>query len=176
MDHPCTSNVDIGRVFLSYPKFCTLAQLMRTPVWFFGPGHPHGGTNLGHFESCLTVCTALGQNLAIQFQPGFYPRISNSPHLYCESIHEPSNREIVYNKRIAGSDWQWSEGNMKFSHDWCALILQDAEGLAETAQFYGVSPECMEGVAHDMMLDVSWEKGAQLILSWLNDLNKLNIC
>ncbi|KAJ8622862.1 hypothetical protein MRB53_031391 [Persea americana] len=55
-------------------------------------------------------------------------------------------------------------------------FIVDAEGLAETAQFYGVSPECMEGVAHDMMLDVSWEKGAQLILSWLNDLNKLNIC
>ncbi|KAF8399111.1 hypothetical protein HHK36_014976 [Tetracentron sinense] len=50
-------------------------------------------------------------------------------------------------------------------------FIVDAEGLSETARFYGVSPVCIEGVAHDMMLDCSWEKGAQVILSWLNDLN-----
>lgn len=52
--------------------------------------------------------------------------------------------------------------------DW----FQDAEGLKETASFYGVPPVCVEAVAHDMMLDISWDKGAKVILSWLNDLGK----
>ncbi|XP_027353169.1 uncharacterized protein LOC113863701 isoform X1 [Abrus precatorius] len=49
-------------------------------------------------------------------------------------------------------------------------FIVDAEGLKETAKFYDVSPVCVEETAHDMMLDVSWEKGAKIILSWLNDL------
>lgn len=52
--------------------------------------------------------------------------------------------------------------------DW----FQDAEGLKETASFYGVPPVCVEAVAHDMMLDISWDKGAKVILSWLNDLGQ----
>ncbi|PIA33286.1 hypothetical protein AQUCO_04100010v1 [Aquilegia coerulea] len=51
-------------------------------------------------------------------------------------------------------------------------FIVDNEGLNETANFYGVPPVSIEGVAHDMMLDCSWEKGAQVILSWLNDFNK----
>lgn len=51
------------------------------------------------------------------------------------------------------------------------ILLQDAEGLKETGMFYGVEPVCLEGVAHDMMLDSSWEKGAEAILSWLKNLN-----
>ncbi|KAK7272921.1 hypothetical protein RIF29_13963 [Crotalaria pallida] len=47
-------------------------------------------------------------------------------------------------------------------------FIVDAQGLKETAEFYGVSPVCVEAVAHDMMLDTSWEKGAEVILSWLN--------
>ncbi|KAJ1391430.1 Alpha/Beta hydrolase fold [Sesbania bispinosa] len=50
-------------------------------------------------------------------------------------------------------------------------FIVDEEGLKETAKFYGVSPICVEGVAHDMMLDTSWEKGAEVILSWLNGLD-----
>ncbi|KAJ1443241.1 Alpha/Beta hydrolase fold [Sesbania bispinosa] len=50
-------------------------------------------------------------------------------------------------------------------------FIVDAEGLKETAKFYGVSPICVEGVAHDMMLDTSWEKGAEVILSWLYGLD-----
>ncbi|KAI3699450.1 hypothetical protein L2E82_43775 [Cichorium intybus] len=50
-------------------------------------------------------------------------------------------------------------------------FIVDAKGLEETASFYGVKPECVEGVAHDMMLDSSWEKGAQLILSWIKGLD-----
>lgn len=46
------------------------------------------------------------------------------------------------------------------------------EGLHETGRFYGVSPVCLEGVAHDMMLDCLWEKGAELLLSWLSGLDK----
>ncbi|KAF9593840.1 hypothetical protein IFM89_025625 [Coptis chinensis] len=53
-------------------------------------------------------------------------------------------------------------------------FIVDNEGLTETATFYGVPSVCVDGVAHDMMLDCSWEKGAQAILSWLNDLNNLN--
>ncbi|KAF6165700.1 hypothetical protein GIB67_012597 [Kingdonia uniflora] len=49
-------------------------------------------------------------------------------------------------------------------------FIVDAKGLEETARFYGVPPICVQGVAHDMMLDCSWEKGAQIILSWLNRL------
>ncbi|XP_043695014.1 uncharacterized protein LOC122645740 [Telopea speciosissima] len=51
-------------------------------------------------------------------------------------------------------------------------FIVDAQGLSETARFYGVQPVCVEGVAHDMMLDCSWEKGAEVILSWLNSLNE----
>ncbi|KAL5096022.1 hypothetical protein RYX36_000349 [Vicia faba] len=50
-------------------------------------------------------------------------------------------------------------------------FIVDAEGLKETAEFYGVSPVCVEAVAHDMMLDTSWEKGAEVILSWLKSLH-----
>ncbi|GAU16491.1 hypothetical protein TSUD_167230 [Trifolium subterraneum] len=50
-------------------------------------------------------------------------------------------------------------------------FIVDAEGLKETAEFYGVSPVCIEGVAHDMMLDTSWDKGAEVIISWLNILH-----
>ncbi|GAV89542.1 Abhydrolase_6 domain-containing protein [Cephalotus follicularis] len=49
-------------------------------------------------------------------------------------------------------------------------FIVDAEGLNETGRFFGVNPVCIEGVAHDMMLDCSWEKGAEVILSWLNSL------
>ncbi|KAL8549798.1 hypothetical protein ACS0TY_008580 [Phlomoides rotata] len=51
-------------------------------------------------------------------------------------------------------------------------FIVDAEGLNETGKFYGVSPVSLEGVAHDMMLDCSWEKGAQVILSWLPSLDR----
>ncbi|KAK7394157.1 hypothetical protein VNO78_14677 [Psophocarpus tetragonolobus] len=51
-------------------------------------------------------------------------------------------------------------------------FIVDSEGLKETAKFYGVQPVCVNAVAHDMMLDISWEKGAKVILSWLNDLDK----
>nr|XP_051216742.1 uncharacterized protein LOC127334343 isoform X2 [Lolium perenne]XP_051216743.1 uncharacterized protein LOC127334343 isoform X3 [Lolium perenne] len=49
-------------------------------------------------------------------------------------------------------------------------FIVDAEGLSETARFYNVQPVCVEGVAHDMMLDCSWQKGAEIILSWLDKL------
>ncbi|KAF9684119.1 hypothetical protein SADUNF_Sadunf04G0084700 [Salix dunnii] len=52
------------------------------------------------------------------------------------------------------------------------ILGNDTEGLNETGRFYGVSPICVEGVAHDMMLDCSWEKGARAILSWLNCLSR----
>ncbi|KAJ0692359.1 putative chloride peroxidase [Helianthus annuus] len=50
-------------------------------------------------------------------------------------------------------------------------FIVDAKGLEETGSFYGVQPVCVEGVAHDMMLDSSWEKGAQVILSWIQNLD-----
>ncbi|WOH00293.1 hypothetical protein DCAR_0519652 [Daucus carota subsp. sativus] len=49
-------------------------------------------------------------------------------------------------------------------------FIVDAKGVGETGIFYGVEPVCIEEVAHDMMLDISWEKGAEYILQWLNDL------
>ncbi|VAH47193.1 unnamed protein product [Triticum turgidum subsp. durum] len=49
-------------------------------------------------------------------------------------------------------------------------FIVDAEGLSETARFYNVQPVCVEGVAHDLMLDCSWENGAAIILSWLDKL------
>lgn len=51
-------------------------------------------------------------------------------------------------------------------------FIVDMEGFKETGNFYGVSPVCIEGVAHDMMLDCSWERGAKVILSWLNCLKE----
>ncbi|XP_011097184.1 uncharacterized protein LOC105176160 [Sesamum indicum] len=51
-------------------------------------------------------------------------------------------------------------------------FIVDAKGLSETGSFYGVSPVCIEGVAHDIMLDCSWEKGAEVILSWLTGLDR----
>lgn len=52
------------------------------------------------------------------------------------------------------------------------MVLQDDEGLKETGRFYEVEPVCIEYVAHDMMLDCSWEKGAEVLLSWLYYLSK----
>ncbi|WMV16844.1 hypothetical protein MTR67_010229 [Solanum verrucosum] len=51
-------------------------------------------------------------------------------------------------------------------------FIVDMEGLNETGRFYGVPAVCIEGVAHDIMIDCSWRTGAQPILSWLNSLNK----
>jgi len=51
-------------------------------------------------------------------------------------------------------------------------FIVDDEGLKETGRFYEVEPVCIKGVAHDMMLDCSWEKGAKVLLSWLCDLSK----
>ncbi|KAK1423482.1 hypothetical protein QVD17_18785 [Tagetes erecta] len=48
-------------------------------------------------------------------------------------------------------------------------FIVDAKGLEETGSFYGVQPVCVEGVAHDVMLDSSWKKGAELILSWIQN-------
>ncbi|KFK33255.1 hypothetical protein AALP_AA6G350700 [Arabis alpina] len=48
-------------------------------------------------------------------------------------------------------------------------FIVDSEGLKETGRFYDVEPVCIEGVAHDMMLDCSWEKGAEVLLHWLCD-------
>ncbi|KVI02822.1 Ribosomal protein S7e [Cynara cardunculus var. scolymus] len=48
-------------------------------------------------------------------------------------------------------------------------VATDAKGLEETGSFYGVQPVCVEGVAHDMMLDSTWEKGAERILSWIKE-------
>ncbi|XP_061977207.1 uncharacterized protein LOC133698336 isoform X3 [Populus nigra] len=42
-------------------------------------------------------------------------------------------------------------------------FIVDTEGLNETGRFYGVSPICVEGVAHDMMLDCSWEKEDEVV-------------
>ncbi|XP_022927237.1 uncharacterized protein LOC111434144 isoform X2 [Cucurbita moschata] len=47
-------------------------------------------------------------------------------------------------------------------------FIVDDEGLNETGRFYSVTPICIQGVAHDMMLDCSWQKGADAILTWLN--------
>ncbi|KAK1357503.1 AB hydrolase-1 domain-containing protein [Heracleum sosnowskyi] len=51
-------------------------------------------------------------------------------------------------------------------------FIVDAKGISETGIFYGVEPVCIEGVAHDMMLDTSWEKGAEYILQWLSELKR----
>ncbi|CAD5333382.1 unnamed protein product [Arabidopsis thaliana] len=51
-------------------------------------------------------------------------------------------------------------------------FIVDDEGLKETGRFYDVEPVCIKGVAHDMMLDCSWEKGAEVLLNWLCDLSK----
>ncbi|ESQ47227.1 hypothetical protein EUTSA_v10027821mg [Eutrema salsugineum] len=51
-------------------------------------------------------------------------------------------------------------------------FIVDDEGLKETGRFYDVEPVCIEGVAHDMMLDCSWEKGAEALLYWLCGLSK----
>ncbi|XP_024311592.1 uncharacterized protein LOC100821885 isoform X3 [Brachypodium distachyon] len=44
-------------------------------------------------------------------------------------------------------------------------FIVDAEGLSETAKFYNVQPVCVEGLAHDIMLDCSWQKGAEFFFS-----------
>ncbi|ONK81467.1 uncharacterized protein A4U43_C01F29440 [Asparagus officinalis] len=46
-------------------------------------------------------------------------------------------------------------------------FIVDKEGLHETAKFFDVQEVSIQGVAHDIMLDSSWEKGAETILSWL---------
>uniref|UniRef100_A0A1J3K0Z8 Uncharacterized protein n=2 Tax=Noccaea caerulescens TaxID=107243 RepID=A0A1J3K0Z8_NOCCA len=51
-------------------------------------------------------------------------------------------------------------------------FIVDDEGLMETGRFYDVEPVCIGGVAHDMMLDCSWEKGAEILLQWLSGLSK----
>ncbi|PWA68518.1 alpha/Beta hydrolase fold protein [Artemisia annua] len=54
-------------------------------------------------------------------------------------------------------------------------FIVDAKGLEETGSFYGVRPVCVEGVAHDMMLDSSWEKGAEVVLSWIKSLDRKDL-
>lgn len=49
-------------------------------------------------------------------------------------------------------------------------FVQDAQGLKETAKFFNVAPVIVEGVAHDMMLDMSWKRGCGVLLSWLGSI------
>lgn len=51
-------------------------------------------------------------------------------------------------------------------------FIVDAAGLRETAEFFSVEPVFVEGVGHDMMLDYSWKKGAEIILSRLKSLRQ----
>ncbi|XP_020251828.1 uncharacterized protein LOC109829129 isoform X2 [Asparagus officinalis] len=51
-------------------------------------------------------------------------------------------------------------------------FIVDKEGLHETAKFFDVQEVSIQGVAHDIMLDSSWEKGAETILSWLKSSSK----
>ncbi|XP_078177387.1 alpha/beta-Hydrolases superfamily protein isoform X2 [Carex rostrata] len=55
-------------------------------------------------------------------------------------------------------------------------FIVDMEGLHETAKFYDVESVCVKGVAHDMMLDCGWEKGAQIVLSWIRNLSGNENC
>lgn len=78
---------------------------------------------------------------------------------------------LHFEKQIVGFLWDW----IPFHHQQMKPILlfsQDGEGLKETGRFYEVSPVCVEGVAHDMMLDWSWEKGAEEVLAWVNRFSK----
>ncbi|XP_019087484.1 PREDICTED: uncharacterized protein LOC104728301 [Camelina sativa] len=52
-------------------------------------------------------------------------------------------------------------------------FIVDDEGLKETGRFYDVEPVCIDGVAHDLMLDCSWEKSADVFLNWLRGSSKL---
>ncbi|KAJ3692374.1 hypothetical protein LUZ60_012724 [Juncus effusus] len=49
-------------------------------------------------------------------------------------------------------------------------FIVDEEGLKETAKFYDVEAIFVHDVAHDMMIDFEWKKGAQIILSWIQNL------
>ncbi|GAB2299992.1 hypothetical protein Dimus_034038 [Dionaea muscipula] len=51
-------------------------------------------------------------------------------------------------------------------------FIVDRQGLDETGGFYGVPAVCIEGVAHDLMLDCQWDRGATAILSWLKHLQR----
>ncbi|KAL0725174.1 hypothetical protein Bca4012_039773 [Brassica carinata] len=53
-------------------------------------------------------------------------------------------------------------------------FIVDDEGLKETGRFYDVEPVSIEGVAHDMMLDCSWEKGSKVLLYWLSKQGNLS--
>jgi len=46
----------------------------------------------------------------------------------------------------------------------------DVQGVEDTAKAYGVKPVILKGAPHDIMLDVEWEKAADEILAWLNQL------
>ncbi|KAI4384540.1 hypothetical protein MLD38_002681 [Melastoma candidum] len=49
-------------------------------------------------------------------------------------------------------------------------LIVDAQAIRDTGSFYGVEPVIIQGIAHDMMLDCSWDKGAEAILLWLKNL------
>jgi alpha-beta hydrolase superfamily lysophospholipase len=45
--------------------------------------------------------------------------------------------------------------------------LATPSDMRSTARHYGCEATMIDGVAHDMMLDVRWQKTADTILSWL---------
>jgi hypothetical protein len=48
-------------------------------------------------------------------------------------------------------------------------FILDWQAAEETAAFYGTTPHCVTGVAHDMMLDICWKDAAQVLLRWLEE-------
>ncbi|KAH8933749.1 hypothetical protein BDL97_18G046400 [Sphagnum fallax] len=48
-------------------------------------------------------------------------------------------------------------------------FVLDWQAAEETAAFYGTTPQCVTGVAHDMMLDICWKDAAQVLLQWLEE-------
>lgn len=45
-----------------------------------------------------------------------------------------------------------------------------AQQVRDTAAAYGVEPQLIAGLAHDLMLDTRWEAAAERLLAWLEDL------
>lgn len=51
----------------------------------------------------------------------------------------------------------------------CDSII-DTEALQETATTFGCEAVVLEGMAHDVMLDIGWERAATALLQWLEEL------
>ncbi|KAL8171533.1 hypothetical protein V2J09_023337 [Rumex salicifolius] len=172
----CFQNIKAMRVWISFEVSILQAycSFQGTVFQFFLPKfHLHSSLlTFGQVTRSLAA-KAFQTDLPLCKETFFSPQMDDSLVLRYQELMKESSRKPLFDLRKLNASLP-VPSIPKSSIKVLVLgakedFIVDSEGLAETGRFYEVSPVCIGGVAHDIMLDCHWEKGADVVLSWLYD-------